>query len=92
MENAFGILAARWGIYNTTINFEPINVENAVKATCVLHNFLCIETNAAANNCPAGYADFCDTFGNVCEGGWRREPSVGAAMLATNARIRVDVS
>lgn len=57
MENAFGILAARWGIYNTTINLEPINVENAVKATCVLHNFLCIETNVAANNCPAGYSD-----------------------------------
>lgn len=79
MENALGILASRWGIYNTSINLEPTNAENAVKATCVLHNFLCIETNAAAHYCPAGFADFYDTFGNVCEGSWRQEPAVGAA-------------
>lgn len=59
-------------------DLEPTNVESAVKASCIL---LCVETSAAAHYCPAGYAHFCHTFGNACEGSWQQEPAVGAVML-----------
>ncbi|KAH9365093.1 hypothetical protein HPB48_021084 [Haemaphysalis longicornis] len=81
VENAFGILASRWSIYDRRINLEPENAENVVKATCALHNFLCISTGAAAHYCPPGYADVEDTFGNVREGAWRAEGGGGAAMF-----------
>ncbi|KAH9362001.1 hypothetical protein HPB48_014940 [Haemaphysalis longicornis] len=81
VENAFGILASRWSIYDRRINLELENAENVVKATCVLHNFLCISKGAAAHNCPPGYADVEDTFGNVREGAWRAERGGGAAMF-----------
>ncbi|KAH9374511.1 hypothetical protein HPB48_021022 [Haemaphysalis longicornis] len=67
-ENACGILASRWPIYDRRINLEPENAENVVKDTCVLHNFLCISTGGAAHYCPPGYAYVEYTFGNVREG------------------------
>ncbi|CAH1965476.1 unnamed protein product [Acanthoscelides obtectus] len=40
VENAFGILAARFRIYRTQINLSTKNIESVVRATCVLHNYL----------------------------------------------------
>lgn len=40
VENAFGILAARFRIYRTQINMSTKNIESVVRATCVLHNYL----------------------------------------------------
>ncbi len=40
VENAFGILAARWRVYHTKKAVRPHWVNSIVKATCVLHNFL----------------------------------------------------
>lgn len=40
VENAFGILAAQWRMYRRVISLRPENVEHAVKATVILHNFL----------------------------------------------------
>lgn len=40
VENAFGILAARWRVYHTKLNVRPEWVNEIIKATCVLHNFL----------------------------------------------------
>lgn len=39
-ENAFGILAARWRIYHEKIIGKLENVDNIVKATVSLHNFI----------------------------------------------------
>ncbi|XP_062559309.1 uncharacterized protein LOC134224092 [Armigeres subalbatus] len=40
IENAFGILTARWRILLAPLNLQPTSAENIVKATIVLHNFL----------------------------------------------------
>jgi hypothetical protein len=39
-ENAFGILASRWRIFHRTMEQRPNTVDQIVKATVVLHNFL----------------------------------------------------
>ncbi|KAL2086466.1 hypothetical protein ACEWY4_017525 [Coilia grayii] len=40
VENAFGVLAARFRMYHRVMGQHPQNVEVCVKATCVLHNLL----------------------------------------------------
>ena len=40
MENAFGILTQRWGIYDHRITLSPEKVDSCVRATVVLHNYL----------------------------------------------------
>jgi hypothetical protein len=40
VENAFGIMAARFRIYRTQINLELKHIESVVMASCALHNFL----------------------------------------------------
>lgn len=44
VENAFGILSARWRIYKRCIDASPSHVDEMIKATIVLHNF-CIAKN-----------------------------------------------
>ena len=40
VENAFGILAQRWRIFNRRIQLDEDNVVHVIKACCILHNFL----------------------------------------------------
>jgi len=40
IENAFGILVARFRIFHTAINLTPEHIDSIVMASCVLHNFL----------------------------------------------------
>ena len=50
VENAFGILAARWRVYHSKIAILPERVNSIVKATCALHNFLQTQTTPAQVN------------------------------------------
>ena len=40
VENAFGILAQRFRLYNRRLQLNVENVDKVVKASCVLHNYL----------------------------------------------------
>lgn len=40
VENVFGILSSRFGVFQKPIPLEPEKVEKIVMAACVLHNFL----------------------------------------------------
>ena len=44
IENTFGIIVARWRIFQTTINAEPERVEKIVFACVALHNYLMLIT------------------------------------------------
>ncbi|CAN8012250.1 unnamed protein product, partial [Ixodes pacificus] len=43
VENAFGILAARFSIFRGPIKLKPKNAKRVVKASLALHNFLSLE-------------------------------------------------
>ncbi|KAL4126547.1 hypothetical protein QTP88_010768 [Uroleucon formosanum] len=40
MENAFGILSARWRVFRTVIQVQPNSVDKIVLSACCLHNML----------------------------------------------------
>ena len=49
VENAFGILAQRFRVYDRRIHMDDHNVIKIVNATCVLHNYLCTARMDVAN-------------------------------------------
>lgn len=44
VENSFGILASRFGVFQKPINLEPQNASTVTIASCYLHNFLAKES------------------------------------------------
>ena len=64
IENAFGILASRWRIFNTPIIATVENIQSYVKAAIVLHNYLRQTENAIYS--PTG-----DSSGKIKPGHWR---------------------
>ena len=55
VENAFGVLVARWRIFLTPIKAAVESVEKYVKGTVVLHNYLIQTENA--KYLPVGFVD-----------------------------------
>ena len=49
VENAFGILAQRFRVFDRRIYMDDHNVIKIVNATCVLHNYLCTARMDVAN-------------------------------------------
>ena len=49
VENSFGILVQRFRVYDKRICMDNHNVVKVVKATCILHNYLCTARMDAAN-------------------------------------------
>lgn len=71
IENAFGILSARWRIFRKPIIADPKNVVLYTKATIALHNFL--RAHESSVYCPPGYTDSEDADRHIVRGAWRDE-------------------
>ena len=69
IENAFGVLSARWRIFHKPIRGTVENIENYTLACLALHNYLKLTDNAYYS--PAGFIDSEDKHGNLLPGEWR---------------------
>ena len=69
IENAFGILAARWRIFHRPIQATVEHVELYVLAALALHNYLPLTSNAMYT--PSGFVDSESGGGSIHLGEWR---------------------
>ncbi|XP_071581623.1 uncharacterized protein [Temnothorax nylanderi] len=67
VENAFGILASRWRIFQKPLNNTLETVDSIIKATICLHNLLMDTTQYCAET----YADRQSANGQIIAGEWR---------------------
>ena len=78
IENAFGILAARWRIFRKPIRAEVCTVDRITEACVCLHNYLGLTENASY--IPAGFVDTETANGEITPGDWRLEVGRGEAL------------
>lgn len=75
IENAFGILTARWRIFRRPIAINPCYADNIVVSALCLHNFLKIVNDEQPASkrmyCPSNFVDCEDVNGNLTPGAWR---------------------
>ena len=69
IENAFGILAARWRIFRRPIQGRVQTVQSITQAAVCLHNYVRKTNNACY--CPAGFVETEDTTGEIRPCEWR---------------------
>ena len=43
VENAFGILAKKWRVFDRTMEMQETTVKKVIMATCILHNYLRVQ-------------------------------------------------
>ena len=84
IENAFGILSARWRIFLKPIKAKPTLVDNIVKACLCLHNYLRLTDNA--QYVPTGFVDSEDSSGKIIGGDWRSVVNEGALLPTATGR------
>ena len=87
IENAFGILCARWRILLTTLKMLPANVEKIVLCCIALHNFLRMNNSSKNTYVPDDFIDHCDRNGLV-QGTWRDEINNLPSLLPSRNRHR----
>ena len=68
IENSFGILSAKWSIFQRPIRAGVDTVEKIIKAAVCLHNYLW-QTDTA-NYTPAGFVDSENGDGAIIPGNW----------------------
>lgn len=77
IENAFGILTARWRVYRRPICLDVKTVDQIVISTVCLHNFLKTHDEKQSPEkrvyCPPYFVDSELEDGQVVEGMWRNE-------------------
>lgn len=69
IENAFGIMSAKWRIFRKPIKANVDLVNKITKASVCLHNYLRLTENATYT--PAGFLDSEASSGNILLGDWR---------------------
>lgn len=69
VENAFGILCARFRVLLRTMELDVTNAMQVVRACLVLHNFLMTRKDRIYS--PPGFLDSEDDLGSVTPGRWR---------------------
>ncbi|XP_055534604.1 putative nuclease HARBI1 [Wyeomyia smithii] len=69
VENAFGLLASRFRVFEKPIQLNPEKVRKITIACCTLHNYLMMRSRIYFN---PTMVDRCDGQGSVIEGDWRR--------------------
>jgi len=69
IEDAFGIVAARWRIFRKPIRGAPENVDSFEKVCLCFHNYLILTGNAMY--LPSSFVDSEDSSGNIRAGDWR---------------------
>ena len=74
IENAFGILCARFRVLLKILELDVINVIEVVRACIALHNFLL--TKKDTHYAPTGFMDTEDEDGQVVLGAWRDEVNI----------------
>lgn len=73
VENAFGILTAKFICLGRPLLCSPARAQKIVSACCVLHNYFL--KNLKNSYCPPHFADYYDEHGQLVEGNWRRNVS-----------------
>jgi hypothetical protein len=77
VENVFGILSSRFGVFQKPIiPLEPEKVEKVVLASCVLYNFLRTNTSSKNIYTPPEFIDR-EINGTVVEAEWRQNAGNG---------------
>ncbi len=69
VENAFGILCAKFRILLRTIELDIENAMQVVRSCLALHNFLMMKQDGVYNS--PGFMDAEDELGNFKPGAWR---------------------
>lgn len=71
IENAFGILVARWQIFQGPICLKLETAEAIVQTTCCLHNFIISTNNSNNRYIQEDFIDREGPNGELIEGDWR---------------------
>ena len=79
IENAFGILVARWRLFHRPIKASIQNTESYVMACLCLHNYLRQTENSLYT--PKGFIDIEYANGDIKPGEWRNQTQNGSGCL-----------
>lgn len=71
IENAFGIMSARFRILRTPINLDAAKTRRVTLACCALHNYL--KSLNGSRYAPPTFGDQVMIDGTIIGGAWRRE-------------------
>ena len=86
IENSYGILVARWRIFQKPIAGNYENIQNYVMACICLHNYLRLTENALY--CPYGFVDVCNKSGDIKPGDWRKAVDSTEGGLRNASKIK----
>lgn len=81
VENAFGILAQRWRIYLRPLSGNFDSIVKMIKATTILHNYLCSKGNIISVNISKEISQFYETS-------WKPLPRFGTRATEEAKNIR----